>query len=112
MKSLPSPPCPGDLFPELSGQPVRTFTETGWGRFPIQLDAAGLSPAAFAVYCRLSVIVDRRESLEDVPAELARRCCMPPERVAAVLETLKARHFLTVDGENWTLTDPTTWLPA
>lgn len=96
-----------DLFPELKAEPVRSFTETGWGRFPIGLMDARLNPQAFAVYCRVSVAVDSREPFDN--ATLADGCRLSIEAVEAAVEELQRRGMLVVTGETWTLTDPSQW---
>lgn len=99
-----------DFFPDLRNEPERKFVETGWGRFPIRLNDSGLNPNAFALYVRLSVMADT--SMAEIPSidDLAAICRMSDKEASEALETLKSRHFVTIQGENWTLTDPKTWL--
>ena len=99
-----------EMFPDLKPQGERSFTDTGWGRFPIALDTAGLDPFAFAIYVRLSVITDRGIDIPEIP-DLANQCRMTVVQAKAALAALQARKFITIEGDIWTLTDPTEWLP-
>lgn len=96
---------------ELRGKPARSFIETGWGRFPIALDDAGLHPLPFAVYVRLSICADKNPGETPTVEELAKLCLMTVEGVRESLEILQKRNLLTIVGDDWTLTDPTEWLP-
>jgi hypothetical protein len=108
MKTTPAADM-AELF-ELKNEPVRSFIDTGWGRFPIELDDAGLNPYALAIYVRISIAADSRQDIPEISA-LAEHCRMTKLQAETALATLQARNFLTIEGEIWHLTDPTEWLP-
>ncbi len=109
MKSIPVAEQLAELF-EFKDEPVRSFVDTGWGRFPIALDKAGLNPQEFALYVRISIYADTREDIPKIDV-LADHCRMSQLTAKAALASLQRRSFIKIEGDVWTLTDPTEWLP-